>query len=40
MKLFATEECSEKLATLMPYCALLARIQSAAAMTSLVRAIP
>ena len=40
MKLFAREECSEKLATLIPYCALLARIQSAAAMTSLVRAMP
>ena len=40
MKLFATDEWSEKFATRMPYFALLARIQSAAAMTSLVFAMP
>ena len=40
MKLLATDECSEKFATRIPYFALLARIQSAAAMTSLVFAIP
>ena len=40
MKLFAVDECSEKFATRIPYFALLARIQSAAAMTSLVFAMP
>ena len=40
MKLFATDECSEKLATRIPYFDLFARIQSAAAMTSLVSAMP
>jgi hypothetical protein len=33
-------ECSEKLATRMLYCALFLTIHSAAATTSLVRAIP
>ena len=40
MKLLATDECSEKFATRIPYLSLLARIQSAAAMTSLVFADP
>ena len=40
MKLLATDECREKFAMRIPYFALFARIQSAAAMTSLVRAIP
>ena len=40
LKLFATDEWSEKFATRIPYFPLFARIQSAAAMTSLVLAIP
>jgi hypothetical protein len=40
MKLLGCEEWSEKLATLIPYLSLLARIQSAAAITSRVIAMP
>ena len=40
MKLLELDACSEKFATLMLYLSLFARIHCAAAITSLVRAVP
>ena len=40
MKLLEFEACSEKFATLMLYLSLFAKIHCAAAITSLVRAVP